>query len=70
MMVLNEVVCQGNELFLSDCNVYKNLNGIGNCDSSEYAGVRCESKYFIQSLYSIDELWYVWVLYISRNQNA
>ena len=44
-MVLNEVVCQGNEQSLSDCNVYKNLNGVAICDNSEYAGVRCESKY-------------------------
>ena len=40
-IVLDDVVCLGNETSLSQCNFTHNVSGIGDCNDNEHAGVRC-----------------------------
>ena len=41
-IVLDNMVCQGQEAGLSECNYERYENGNINCDHTEDAGVRCE----------------------------
>ena len=46
-ILLDNVVCQGTESSLLECNT--NPIGLHNCDHSEDAGVRCEGMYCKQT---------------------
>ena len=44
-ILLDNVMCSGNEATLLDCLPSINDIGLHNCDHSEDAGVRCEGTY-------------------------
>ena len=41
VIYLDNIICQGDEQSLSHCSTVRNISGIEDCDSTEYAGVRC-----------------------------
>ena len=43
--MLDNMVCQGQEVGLSECDYERYENGNVNCDHTEDAGVRCEGIY-------------------------
>ena len=54
-ILLDNVVCQGEESSLLDC--VHELVGVHNCDHSEDAGVRCEGTPNVHSNYLL-RVWY------------
>lgn len=45
VVVVDNVVCQGNEASLSLCDHVHDIGGISSCDNTEHAGVRCGGMY-------------------------
>ena len=51
-IVLDNVICTGEESILSQCSFSQSLSGTTSCTNIEHAGVRCGGNTFIVSTYS------------------